>query len=171
MQVKSCTANCNSNSGTWSAWTTVGSGTFRGKPSAVSRGSGLNDIFVQGMDGTLWATSYHSTGAGSFYQVRTDQLGWNASCPECYSPAADARGTSLLDVTVRGQDDKAWITTWSGGSSWSGYSPLGGVLASSPGTVSRVRDSNRIDLIVFMKEETTTGTWTMAPWWDQTPAP
>jgi hypothetical protein len=168
LYVKSCTANCYGDGGSWTAWTAFPGGTFRGKPAAVSRGNGLNDIFVHAMDDTLWATWFHSTGMGSWYNVlpaSSGTLRWDSSCPDCSSPAAASRGTNSIDVMVRGQDDKAWITTWNGGATWSGYGTVGGVLGASPGTVSRVRDSNRLDLLGIIREETTTGTWTPAAWW------
>jgi hypothetical protein len=173
LYVTSCTANCYANQGTWVDWQAIAGETFRGKPAVVSRDVGLNDVFVHATDGSLWSVSYDSTGPGTWYQVRSDALGWNAQdpCSDCYSPAATSRGSGLMDVIVRGQDDKAWIVSWTSTGGWTGYSALGGVLISSPASVSRVRDAPRIDLVAFMNEETSAGTYTPAAWWKYFPGP
>lgn len=165
---KTCSANCSGSSGTWSAWSAINGGTFRGKPAAVSRASGRIDVFVHGMDDELYGVGYGNGSWGSYYKVATNgTLKWDAACPDCSSPAVTARGSTILDVYIRGVDDKLWITTWTGGSTWSGYSALGGVLTSSPGTVTRLRGTNRSDIVAIMAEERTTGDWRYGAWWKE----
>jgi hypothetical protein len=150
---KWCGANCSGASGSWSGWDVLGTGTFRGKPAVTTRSNGTIELFGHGMDDNLWQMRF-SGSWGSWSQVPANgTLRFDAGCPDCNSPAAGSRGLNNIEVYVRGTDDKVWLTTWNG-SSWSGgYTALGGVLTSSPATVSRVRDSNRSDLVVVMAEE------------------
>jgi hypothetical protein len=167
--VKSCTASCSGSNGTWTSWqVAVPGATFRGKPAAISRGAGLIDIFVHGMDDHLWATWYNSSGPGSWYKGSDDTLGYDPTYPATTSPAASARTSDSLDVFVRGTDSKMWVNSWNSTSGvWSGFTALGGDLQSSPATVTRVRSTNRNDIVGFLQEETTANTWTLAPWWKE----
>jgi hypothetical protein len=163
LMVASCAGSCPGGSTGWGAFTTpFGTGTFKGKPAAVSRGTGYLDIFVHGMNDTLWATSYQNRNPGSWYSVVAGTLGWNSNVSaDQYSPAVDARGTTLLDVFVRGEDDELWVTSWTGGSTWNAYFPQGGVLIAAPATVSKLRTTNHIDVVGVMGEETTAPPWVL----------
>lgn len=118
------------------------------------------------MDDKLWQIHFNGSGWGSWTQVPANgTLRFDSACPDCNSPAAGSRGASNIDVYVRGTDDKVWLTTWNG-STWSGYNALGGVLTSSPATVTRVRDTARSDLIVIMSEERAAGASKhFGAWW------
>ena len=152
---KSCTANCNGSAGIWTSWMVRPGATFRGKPAAVSRGTGHLHVFIHGEDGKLYGINNDNDIWTDWYLVPTDTPGtlrWDPRCPDCSSPAAASRGNSNLDVFIRGWDEKLWATSWNGGSTWSSYLPLGGVLSSSPGTVTRMRGSDRVDLAAGMIE-------------------
>jgi hypothetical protein len=152
----------------WSSWNAVGTGTFRGKPAVVSRTTGIIDVFAHGMDDELWSVQYSNNAWGGWYKVSVSgKLAWSTSCADCYSPAAATRGTSIMDVYIRGMDDKLWITTWNG-TVWSGYTPLGGVLASAPATVTRARAGTSpkpADIFALMGEEYLAGDVRYSPWW------
>src|SRR5262249_52760782 len=106
---KKCTANCVGSSGEWSQWTVVGTGTFKGKPAAVARSGGKIDVFGHGMDDRLWSAHYEETSAPQWDGWRlldtAPVLKWDASCPDCCSPAAGSRDGSTADAYVRGPDD------------------------------------------------------------------
>jgi len=168
---KNCTANCSGANGTWSAWQPVGDGTFQGKPAAVSRGSDSIDVFVHGMDNELWAINYAS-GWGGWYKVATTgTLKWDGNCTsaaDACSPAATARSNSAMDVFVRGQDDKLFVTTWDGGATWTGYGSIGGVVSSSPAAVAHLRATNRRDVAATMGETATASYGTAyGVWWKE----
>ncbi len=174
---RKCTANCMGNTGTWSAWKVIPGGTFRGKPTAVSRGVGLIDVFVHGNgDKKLYGVTNYSDVWTGFFLVKADPvLRWDDSCPDCSSPAAMSRGTNKLDVLVRGDDDQMWITSWNNTlSSWTGYKATGGVLTSSPAGISTVRTTDRIDAFAVMAEERTVSPppsneriFAYGAWWKQ----
>jgi Astacin (Peptidase family M12A) len=167
---KKCTASCNGAGGTWSAWQAIKGGTFKGKPTVVSRASGYLDVFVHGMDDRLWGIESINDVWSGWYLVNVPTGGtlkWDANCPDCSSPAAGSRGSGTIDVMVRGLDDEMWITTWTGGSTWTSFAPVGGVLSSSPGTVSRSRFTNRIDVAVIMPEENAGSDFHYGVWWKE----
>jgi hypothetical protein len=61
-----------------------------------------------------------------------------------------------------------WVNSWNNITGvWTGFTVLGGDLQSSPATVTRVRATNRNDVVAFMREETTANNWTLAPWWKE----
>jgi hypothetical protein len=165
-----CSANCSGNSGTWSNWDALGADTFRGKPAVVSRGTTYIDLFAHGMNDKLWVMRFDpaSGGWGSWSQVPFQSgltLHWNAGCSDCNSPAAGSRTLGSVDAYVRGADDKLWWTT-SSGMTWSGFRPLGGVLTSSPGAVTRQWSTNRADVVVVMAEERSVGAGVRhGTWW------
>jgi astacin (peptidase family M12A) len=165
---KKCTATCNGAGGRWSAWQAITGGKFKGKPTVVSRASGYLDVFVHGMDDRLWGIESINDVWSGWYLVNSGGiLQWDAGCPDCSSPAAGSRGSGTIDVMVRGLDDEMWITTWTGGSTWTSFAPVGGVLSSSPGTVSRSRFTNRIDVAVIMPEENADGNFHYGVWWKE----
>lgn len=154
---KTCTANCNGSTGAWSGWGSLGA-SFKGKPAVVSRAPGIIDVFVHGNDNKLWGLKNVNDVWSNWFMVAIPTGGTlklDANCPDCSSPAAGSRGSNMLDVFVRGLDDQMWVTSWGGGSTWTAYSAVGGVLSSSPATVSRMRSTSRIDTAVIMPEETT----------------
>jgi hypothetical protein len=87
---------------------------------------------------------------------------WDPTCPDCSSPALGARDISTFDLYIRGGDDQVWIATHDNG--WTPFWNLGGVLSSSPGTVTRSRTGGRIDLAVSMPEERTPRTFSRGVW-------
>jgi hypothetical protein len=169
---KWCGSNCSGSAGGWSGWEVLGTGTFRGKPAVVARGSSAIELFGHGMDGRLWQMRFGSTGWGSWNQLPMNgTLRFDSSCPDCSSPAAGSRYASNVDVYIRGEDNKLWWASWSG-QAWSSYSPLGGVLNSSPATITRLRGSERADIVVVMAEERSAGAAKHhGTWWKQFGAP
>jgi hypothetical protein len=177
---RKCTASCVGNTGTWSGWSKVLGGQFHGKPAVVSRGSGILDVFVHGGDDKLYGVEQLNNTWGSYYLVTPGVVfkPWSADCPDCTSPAAVARGSGMLDVIIRGNDDQAWIISWvSPATTWGPFLPIGGVLkspdpdpsarslGSSPTAASRATPTNRIDLFTIMGEERDAGDFRYGPWW------
>jgi hypothetical protein len=62
-----------------------------------------------------------------------------------------SRGANMMDVIIRGLDDRAWINSY-GNSTWNGFFSIGGQLSASPATVTRRRATDRIDLVVMMAD-------------------
>jgi len=157
LYTKKCTANCVGNTGTWSAWTQIPGGTFRGKPAAVSTSAGI-DVYVHGMDDRLWSTvTADGQNWTGYSQLLADPLkAWDPSCPECSSPAASSRANATRwDVFVRGVDDQMLVTTYAGG--YGPYRSLGGVAVSAPAAVARGRSEDRTEVLLNMGEEHTAG--------------
>jgi len=79
-------------------------------------------------------------------------------------PAVAAQGTGDMRVFIRGHDNALWTRSWNG-SSWSGWSSLGGVLTSGPAALARpggiydvfVRGN---DNAILQKSFTPSGGWT-----------
>jgi hypothetical protein len=172
--------NCSPSSGHWNAWTQVSSSaTFRGKPAAIAgRSAGIIDVFVHGTDDHLWGVEYGGSWL-PFYQVNlSGTLGWynypgvSGSCntDDCYSPAVTGRPDGI-DVVIRGGDTKAWVASYTVGSNWVGYTPIGGVLTSSPALPTKARTTTRIDLVATMDEERDMDVFVPTMWWKQYPKP
>jgi hypothetical protein len=179
LMVNSCTGNCSAAQGAWSGWSTPFSGgALKGRPAVVSRGPNLIDIYVHGGDDQLYANWYNNGVAGSWTFVAAGPLACarlvDGTCDstkdDLYSPAAGARTSSQIDVYVRGavkDDDKLSVISWNSGT-WGSFNLLGGVLTSGPGTISRVRGSNRRDVVGAMNEEASYGaSLKSGVWWKQ----
>jgi hypothetical protein len=61
-------------------------------------------------------------------------------------PSMSSSSTTLSDVFVRGTDNQLWQREWSG-TTWTGWTPLGGVLISDPSAVSQA--TNLVDVFVI----------------------
>lgn len=164
---KSCTSDCVGAQGGWSGWDVLGTATIIGKPTTVARAVGIIDVFAQGMDDQLWGVEFSGGGWGDWYPLNNGgTLQHDNACPDCTSPAVGARDEHSLDIYIRGQDDKVWVTSWSeGGDPWSGYNAIGGVLNSSPATVAKTRDGGHADLFAVMAEEWEAGQIHYGTWW------
>lgn len=155
---KSCTANCLGNTGTWSSWQVVGSGTFLGKPAAVTQSNGTVAVFMHGLDHLLYRIVKVSTTWDGFFAVSNSfLLKDDTLCAECSSPAAGSRpGNAPLDVYVRGANDQIYLSSWfSTTQTWTGFTPIGAVLGASPATITKARSTDRLDLYAVMSEERT----------------
>jgi hypothetical protein len=164
------TVNCSGASGVWSSWTAVGSSqTFRGKPAAVSRSSGLISVFAHSPTGKVIAINKDATetwsswaeltnpGGSSTRSLPNAMLKWDSSCSSCSSPAAGSR-LGGIDVYVRGDDDKIWISSWSPNDSSAGFSTfaaLGGSSIASPGAVTMGANDNLAKVVITTAEEYT----------------
>jgi hypothetical protein len=166
---KTCTESCVGSAGTWSDWTIVGNGTFRGKPAAVARAPGTIDLFGHGMGPELWSAHYDESsgsGWGEWYLLDAGKvMKWDANCADCSSPAAGSRDGSTADVYIRGLDDKILTGSIRADGSWTGYSVLGGTLSGSPATVTAARIKSRVDLVSVMAEEHAAGDLHYGIWW------
>lgn len=101
-----------------SAWKSVGGSiTCASGPSAVSWGSGREDVFCLGTKKQLWHKSYtRSTGKWSKWQ----SLGGSLSS----APDAASYGPGEIDVFARGADGKLWHKWYPktrGGTGWSSW--------------------------------------------------
>ncbi|MGA2885050.1 MAG: carboxypeptidase regulatory-like domain-containing protein [Halobacteriota archaeon] len=97
-------------------------------------------LFVRGSDNALW----YKTWNGATWSNATSLGGNLTSAPAATSPAA---GT--IDVFVRGTNGGLYEkTTANNGTSWSGWIPLGGQLASGTGPAADARGLNSLDVFV-----------------------
>jgi hypothetical protein len=116
-------------SGPWSnthGLTTIMSlgGQARGHAAIAARTAGYFDVFVRGLDGSLW----HDGGPGS----SLGWTGWQALGGRLISsPAAASWGLERLDVFAVGLDRALWHIDWTG-STWSPWQSLGGGFISGP---------------------------------------
>jgi hypothetical protein len=108
--------------GAWSAWASIG-GQVASGPAAAAYGDSIQ-VFALGTDGAVWQNVLR---AGSW-------SGWSSLGGQGTSaPAAIARrGTTILDVAVRGTDNAIHQRWFQPGSGWSGWGSLGGNLTSAP---------------------------------------
>jgi C1A family cysteine protease len=111
-----------------------------GAPAVSAQNANSLDLFFRGTNSALWWKHWNGaawTEAASFGGILTSD------------PAAVSPGSGVVDVFVRGSDGAIWEkTTTNGGSSWSGWTSLGGQIPS--GTVACVCSwgSGRVDLFV-----------------------
>jgi len=164
----SCSAannDCSPSSGNWSTWQRRGgTGTFLGKPAAVSWGADKIDVFFHGTDNTLWSIWYDSRGWGSsFYQVGGTLYGTAGTAS---SPTVSSWGVNRLDVFVRGTDSRLWQKYWDG-TTWSALIPLGGILAGDPSANARL-GLQRIEIVAPIDDHGATGVW--RKYWPSTSA-
>lgn len=163
---KMCSGSCVGSAGTWSDWQPLEPAAVRGKPAIVSHAAGKLTVFAHGVDGRIWSTRYADGAWGSWSALPVAvPLYWDEGCPDCSSPAAGARSSTSLDVYVRGADELLWSATWSEASGWAEFVPRGGVLRSSPATISTLRPSDRADVVAILEEEQGHAVPHRATWW------
>lgn len=122
-----------SSGGIWSQWIQpVGDqGTLDSGPEASSRGPGRIDVFVRGTDGQVYQRYYENNAWNQGWIGHGDPPGAVTVVGE---PTSVSRDGVVVDVFVRGSDDKLWQKHWSG-SAWSDWiQPVGnqGTITSSP---------------------------------------
>ncbi len=114
----------------WSGWQNLG-GQLTASPAAVSRGTGLVDVYGRGTDGAVWERPYYG---GAWH-------GWvtiGGALATGTGPAAAAWGTNFAPqpagegVFVVGTTGALYQKTWTAASGWSGWQNLGGQIKSSP---------------------------------------
>lgn len=120
----------------WTSWHDLG-GSLSGGPAAVSWGPDRLDVFAVGPERTM----LQKTWDGSRW---SDWVSLGGEFPAGSSPGASSTGPDRIDLFARGMDGALWHNAWRG--AWSGWSSLGGELASDPGAVSW--DSTRTDVFV-----------------------
>ncbi len=126
----------------WSGWVGLGGppGGFRGAPAALSRGDGLDNVYVRGSDNALWQLAwYGNTWHG--WQRHNDG-GVLASAPAVSSMNGDHE-----QVFVRGTDGAVWQKWWTQSGGWSrwvshGAPPPG--MNGGPATIARKGDVTNV---------------------------
>ncbi len=117
----------------WSGWTSLGkpsTGNLTSSPCAISRQTGVIDVYVRGTDGAVWERSFSSGTWHGWYEV-------GGQVAAGTGPGASG-WSGREDVFIEGTDGAMHQTTWTSSSGWSsGWVNLGGHLTSSPGAVSR----------------------------------
>ncbi len=117
----------------WGSWSRLGDQVAANTgPAVSSSGAGREDLFWEGSDGALWWKTWTSTGGWT----SAKSLGGGVTA----SPAAVARSANVIDVFVRGGDGALWQkSTSNGGSTWSGWTRVGGGLlaGTGPGATAR----------------------------------
>lgn len=111
-------------------------------PAIATLGGNDLHIFAQGADNGLWHRS-SSDGGGNWSAWQS--LSGSLALDPASNPAAISISANRLDVFVRWSDNSLrHLYSTDGGTTWSTWENLGGVLASSPAVASW--GSNRIDL-------------------------
>jgi peptidoglycan/xylan/chitin deacetylase (PgdA/CDA1 family) len=105
----------NSN-GTWGGWQSVG-GLLSAAPAVVVGADGRIDVFVRGLDDSLWTRALPPGGSWSPW---TSLGGWLTT-----GPAGVYVDPVRLDLYAIGGDRAVWHRTWTG-STWSGWQSVGG---------------------------------------------
>lgn len=112
----------------WTSWASLGGGAISG-PAAAAYGATVS-VFVVGGDGAVYQNTL-SQGAWSGWV----SLGGVATS----APAAVARrGTSVLDLAVRGTDGAVYHKWYAPGQGWSGWESLGGYVTAAPALNSQI---------------------------------
>ncbi len=130
------------NGSSWGTWDNAGGGTLLSAPAIASKGDGSFDAFALGsnnrtyrrhFDGSAWGADWTAIDTAADWP---ELAFWVGATPELPAPAAVVRGSGL-DVFRTGPDNTLrWNHSSNGGTSWSGWQSLGGMLASSPAAVS-----------------------------------
>ena len=130
------------NGASWSGWMPVGGQLAAGtSPAADARGPNSLDVFVHGTDNGLWYSHWNGATWSAW-----KSLGGSLTS----SPAATSSGTGVIDVFVQGTDNALWYkTTTNGGASWSGWTPLSGVLAAGSSPAATSPGTGVIDVFVL----------------------
>ena len=120
-------------------------GQISSSPAAIALVNGPVHVFARGMDNALWHRWYDN-GWQNWESLGGPIGGQISSDPES-GPSVSSWGPRRLDVFVRGTDDAVWHR-WSedGGVSWSNWESLGGIITSSPASISRA--PNQIEVFV-----------------------
>jgi peptidoglycan/xylan/chitin deacetylase (PgdA/CDA1 family) len=113
--------NFNSN-GTWGGWHSVG-GLLSAAPAVVGGTDGRIDVFVRGLDDSLWTRALPPGGSWSPW---TNLGGWLTT-----GPAGAYIDATRLDVYAIGGDRAVWHRMWTG-STWSGWQSVGGQTYAAP---------------------------------------
>lgn len=95
-------------------------------PAATARNATSLDVFTKGTDNALWWKHWSST------------EGWSAKTPLggylTSDPAVVYRGSGKMDVFARGGNGALWMrSTTNGGSTWTGWTSLGGGILQGTG--------------------------------------
>lgn len=102
---------------------------------SVNGWTGWEDIFVGGLDGSLWRNSWNGTAWSGWQGV-----GGRVSS----DPASVSWGANRVDVFVRGADGALWHRAWNG--AWGSWESLGGQIVGRPAVASW--GANRLDVFV-----------------------
>lgn len=111
-------------------------GQISSSPAAIALVNGPVHVFARGMDNALWHKWYD--GGWQNWESLGGPLGGQISSDPESGPSVSSWGPQRLDVFVRGTDNAVWHR-WStdGGVRWSDWESLGGVITSSPASISR----------------------------------
>lgn len=135
-------------------------GQISSSPAAIALINGPVHVFARGTDNALWHRWYDN-GWQNWESLGGPLDGQISSDPES-GPSVCSWGERRLDVFVRGTDNAVWHRwSYDGGVRWENWESLGGVVTSSPASISRA--SNLIE--VFVRG---TDSKLYHRWWDGT---
>ena len=124
-------------SGTWSAWESLGGQLAATTgPAVSSQAEGQLDVFAIGSDNAIW-TRYYDGSAWSSWESLSGQLAATTGA------AVSSQAAGQLDVFAVGSDNALWHRSYNSGA-WSTWGSLSGQFTASPAAVSWV--NGRIDL-------------------------
>ena len=118
----------------------------KSRPSMISLGSGLLDLFVRDTANALWRRHYDGTWHA------WESLGGSILA----GPAATSWGPNRLDVFVRGADSALWHIGWDV-LLWGGWESLGGSCLADPAATSW--GPNRLDVFTLGSDATLQHIW------------
>ena len=157
----------------WPAPEDIG-GNSTAQPAAVSRATGLLDVFYVDKFGHMFTKASSSSNSWPYWHP--SQTGWwplGGTLSPTSPPTAIARDSNHLDVFARGSDGSVQHVAWSSTSGWGSFESVGGNYISS-GTVAVVsRTPLTMDLFITSSSnhhvlwtEWINGYWSSAGWTD-----
>ncbi len=114
----------------WSGWENLG-GKLTSSPGAVSRGSGLIDVFAPS-GGALYHKWYNGGWSGWENVGGAIASGTGPGVSAMHVHTYGSQTCDRLDVFIKSTDGAIWQRTWIAASGWSGWGSRGGQPASSP---------------------------------------
>ena len=127
-------------SGTWSAWESLGGQLAATTgPAVSSQAEGQLDVFAIGSDNAIW-TRYYDGSAWSTWESLSGQF--------TASPASVSWADGRVDLFGHGSDNALWWRNYSN-SAWSSWKSLSGQLASTTGPAVSSQREGQLDVFVI----------------------
>ena len=126
-------ATSQAETGSWSGWTPTAAG-IASAPSATSWSPGRTDVFAVSPSGTL-IHRWFMRGVGWAPGSSWEDLGAPRGRRLTSAPAVVSRGEGMLDVFVRGSDNRMYVRSYSLQTRWQPWGNLGGTCTSEPAAV------------------------------------
>ena len=129
-------------SGGWTGFYPFGHQMLSAPTVSVRRGSGILDLFWRGVDNGIEAKSW--VPSSGWTDVNNTQLDPGLTAA---APAAVSRNNGMVDVIVRGTNDRVYLNAYNG-SAWSGWAEIPGNMTTQHAPAATVRTLNTLDVFV-----------------------